>query len=347
MIFKIFIILFLCVLIPFTMGLFFINKNMKIREKVLVSFFSGLMLQLSITQFIAFPLIILKCSFTTVEIIWVILIVILCIYSIYYNFGKIIILKNEIKIKIKMDLKRILNVPLLIAIILICFQMFYPTNYMHVDDDDSTYVVNVTTTIQTNTMFVYDPYTGEKYSEFPERYGYYSHPIYYAIVSNLSSIHPAILMHTVLPSIYILMVYFLYYLMGIYLFKNNNIKIGWFILFFSILNIFGNYSVYTSSSFLLFRIWQGKALVANLIIPLIFVIYYILTLNKYNLKYWIMLLLTTISGCMLSGMGVSLPIILVTSLGIVSAIKERKIKILLFSLLCCTPSIIIGIIYVI
>ena len=35
----------------------------------------------------------------------------------------------------------------------------------------------------------------------------------------------------------------------------------------SIINIFGNYSIRTNFTFLLFRIWQGKAILANIMLP--------------------------------------------------------------------------------
>ena len=84
-----------------------------------------------------------------------------------------------------------------------------------------------------------------------------------------------------------------------------------FLLFLAWMNIFGYYSVYTMSTFLLIRIWQGKALVASLFIPLMFYLMCEL-LEKNEKKIWYAVTaLTGLAGALASGIGITaLPVVI-------------------------------------
>ena len=69
--------------------------------------------------------------------------------------------------------------------------------------------------------------------------------------------------------------YGIYYLIGYELFEKKHKSALLFVLIMSIINIYGNYSIRTTFSFLLFRIWQGKAVLCNIILPLLIYLFFI------------------------------------------------------------------------
>ena len=109
------------------------------------------------------------------------------------------------------------------------------------------------------------------------------------------------------------------------------------------INIWGNTSVFTSSSFFLFRIWQGKALICNLIVPLLLIFFHAFYEDIVNNKdAWLLLTCISASAALLSGMGISLMPILTAIYAFIIAIRTKRIKIVIVSISCCAPCIIAG-----
>ena len=237
---------------------------------------------------------------------------------------------------------------LLICFFCIILQLLFAVCFTHIDDDDSRFIASAVIAAETDAMYTCHPITGESMTEFTdESYKDVTSPltIFYALLSRLTSIHPTIIAHTLLPAILILIYYAILYHIGLFLFQSDLNKIGIFMAAVCFLNIWGFCSVYTPASFLLLRSWQGKSIVANIMIPFIFLCFMKLS-KKYNDFYWwIALLLCMLFSCLCSGIGIALPIILVGISGLLLAIRKKKFSILLLSGLCCIPNMYYGLFY--
>ena len=77
-----------------------------------------------------------------------------------------------------------------------------------------------------------------------------------------------------------------YYLIAIKLFKGKQKDVAYFMLFFSVFNLFANFSLRSVSTFMLFRIWQGKATLCSFIVPLVYYVFmlFIEESNKYKVS---------------------------------------------------------------
>lgn len=153
------------------------------------------------------------------------------------------------------------------AVVLIVVQMYAGIFYTHIDDDDAFYVATASTTLETDTVFQYNAYTGDEYESLPSRYVLSPFPIFEAGLSRLYGVPSTVLGHTGMFLIFLPVAYFVYDLLGSFFWKNKRKERGLFLLFLAWMNIFGYYSVYTMSTFLLIRIWQGKAVLAAVILP--------------------------------------------------------------------------------
>ena len=66
------------------------------------------------------------------------------------------------------------------AVLLIVVQMYAGIFYTHIDDDDAFYVATASTTLETDTVFQYNAYTGDEYESLPSRYVLSPFPIFEA-----------------------------------------------------------------------------------------------------------------------------------------------------------------------
>lgn len=234
--------------------------------------------------------------------------------------------------------------------VLIGFQLYMAFFYASFDGDDAFYVVQSVATYETNTMYRVLPYTGQS-TGVDLRHGLAGLPMWIAYVAKLSNIHPTILTHSILQFVFIPVIYYIYYEVGKVLFQKEKNKLPIFMIIVAVLQIFGNVSIYTNSTFFLTRTWQGKALLANLILPLIFLLLYWIfedremeTKNKY-VGTWILLFMVNIVAAHCSTVSVFLVPVLIAIQGLVISIIKKDLKILIKLALTCIPCVIYGILY--
>lgn len=366
----IFAFLFL-ILIPELLGLMITKYLDKEKNNLIIAFISGYLIELAICQLITVPLIFIEAKFTTVLYIYILINIILSIISIILNIKRF----KELLINLLESLKKIPKLLTLMVIILIGIQSYGLVGYMHIDDDDAFYVGSAVTAVQTNSIYKYSPTTGGESGEHLDlRYRLGPFPIYYAIMAEIINIHPTIFAHTILPIIFIPLAYLILGALGNYFFKNNKEQVMWFLIIISFLTMWGNYSVRNNFTFLLFRIWQGKSVLSNIIIPSVWLMYLLGKENGFKLINYITLFILILAGCLTTTMGIALPTITLMLIAIADEIskinfkevnnktnplrrKKEKINIneyidiktcflsLLKCFICCMPAIIYGLIY--
>ena len=233
------------------------------------------------------------------------------------------------------------------AVVLIVVQMYAGIFYTHIDDDDAFYVATASTTLETDTVFQYNAYTGDEYESLPSRYVLSPFPIFEAGLSRLYGVPSTVLGHTGMFLIFLPVAYFVYDLLGSFFWKNKRKERGLFLLFLAWMNIFGYYSVYTMSTFLLIRIWQGKACLASVFLPLLLYLGCCIILEKQREYTWLLLLMADISCCLLSSMGIILACIMLVVLMVMGLVRFRSLEKAACTALCCLPSLILGAIYIV
>lgn len=216
-----------------------------------------------------------------------------------------------------------------IVAILIFLQAYIPARYEHRDDDDARFVAEEVSAVVHDTMYIDDPIEGSyMYWEQGEVKKDLTSPwaMYVAMCSKLSDIPPAILSHTYLPFFLILICYAVYLLIGWMLTKGDWEKTFLFLIFLSVIHLWGYTSTHTLASMLLLRIWQGKAVCASLILPLFFYVMYQVMHEKYE-KGWLGFLFVLATGaCLLSGIGIVTAPVMLLLYGIVDFFCYRKWK---------------------
>lgn len=239
------------------------------------------------------------------------------------------------------------NIYFLVALLLILAQMAMCVLLAHMDADDAFYVAQATSGVQTDTIFEIIPYTGQEYYGIASRYILSPFPVFLAVVSSLSGgLHPAIMAHMIFPAVFLAVVYSVQYLLGRRWFTGDKRGQGMYLFFVACICSFSAYSVYNSGSFQMVRIWQGKALLASAFLPLLFYLCQTVLMEKKTKYPWILLGMADISCCLLSSMGIILGTMMLGIFLVLCLVFRRDGKTFLKGVLCCIPSVLLGIFYI-
>lgn len=337
---KIILFILWMAVIPFLIGLFITEFISKHKNSIVLSYVYGMVAEFAVFQILAIPAIFLKMRFT----------IFVCICAgIFAIFALISLILNIRRLK-SFFINNVMSVKrwpwwAAVVIVLILFQAYQLGVNEYRDLDDSFYVATSVTTWETDTMYQYNAYTGEAYSAYPARYILAPFPVFIAMIGKLLFTHPTIIAHSVLPFVFIPMAYGVYWLVGRLLFKDDMKKNWLFLALICILNLFGNQTVYTVSTFLLTRIWQGKAVLAAILLPLIIYV----SLKVYHSEMvradWVMLFGVMLASCMVSSMGVVLAPVELVVFVLTYAFLQKNYMNIWKALICCIPNVLVGVIF--
>ena len=118
-----------------------------------------------------------------------------------------------------------------------------------------------------------------------------------------------------------------------------------FLIFTVLLNSLGGFSVRSTSSFLLLRIWQGKAVLCNIMIPLYFYFFAAGEREAESREWYLGLWLLALSSCLSSFSGVLILPILVVIYLILQIVERRNWKRIIIIGGTIIPYLILGLFY--
>lgn len=236
---------------------------------------------------------------------------------------------------------------LLAALVIIAIQIVVVVLFAHFDADDSLYVATGTTAVETDSIFRYNAYTGQLYEKLPRRYVLSPFPIFLAVVSQLiGGLHPAITAHTILPPIFLICAYCVVYLIARKWFPDDANARGIFLFLTVFLCWFSAYSAYNAGNFQMIRLWQGKAVLAAFMLPLIFCLSSSIILEEQPAYSWLLLFMADIGACLLTSMGIILAPLMIGIFVFLGLLRFRSAKRTILGLACCIPSAVFGIMYI-
>ena len=140
--------------------------------------------------------------------------------------------------------------------------------------DDTFYVSESLTILSRNRLMSVLPSSGIEGSVFPATYILVSWEAFLAALSRLFLVSPAVLCHSLLPALLLPLHYMAFYVAGREITRE---KSGLFLLFVLLLNFTCGPSTYNQGAFLTLRIWQGKAVLVNILLPLLLYLFFRIT----------------------------------------------------------------------
>lgn len=330
----------------------FLNKLLRAQAGFIQKLMYGFIIILALFQVVATPFMLLKTDFNPLYFTF------LGILIVFFGAG-LFFCRCEIRTDFIIIVKYIrrINIETIIVFSLILLQVIAVTLLQHMDDDDGHYVTVTSTAIQQNAIYQFEqsmgfttlPFTGLIINSIE---------LLYAFFAKLFVIEPAVFVHTVMPVVLVPLSYTAFYCM---VRKTPSLKRRvLFLGFVSLLNVFGNFSAYSSSSFLFLRIWQGKAIMVNILIPFLYSVFFSYhpkipemkekVINHSNAdfnKIFILFALTLLAGICAASVALFLMPIAIISLLVPYIImtKEYKfLKYLFLSLIVIVPYVAISVI---
>lgn len=309
------------------------------RKTVTKNFFGGYVSIWALFQLVTVPLVLMKVSFAFEVILITISLMFLSVLGI--RFGKFPSLGY--KVNKKMDL---------VAFVLVCggiLAVLLCTIFMqHTDWDDSRFVVNAVDMVRTNRMFLTNPMTGEETITFiGELKKDVTAPwaVFIAYCSKMTGVFPTVMAHSVLPIVLLICAFCVYWQLAEVFFKDEFFHKCCFLYFVILLNLYGHFSVYRAETFLLTRLWQGKAVVAGVGIPAIFLILMWIYEKQKKIGNYCVLFMMNLSICLMSGMGTLIGAMMLGCTGLVYGIAKRNWKFMILLWSFCVPNIVYSLIH--
>ncbi len=282
-------------LVPMCVGLFFNFILPRARRTLGITFLLGFLVNMAVFEVVAIVCMtrVVYSAFTYCRRIYIAIILVLTVLGIARSIS--LLLKGERHFltlfpgeahadihdlmsprsdpaMFKQDYTRESMVYWVIFFVLMAFQMVMSVVMASFDGDDAYYVVESLLAQQADVMNTILPYTGTS-TALDIRHALAVITMWIGFLAKESGIHATILSHSIMPLFIIPLVYLVYVEIGRIIFRTRQQLIPVFAIVVGVLFMFGNVSIYTPATFLLMRTWQGKALVANVVFPMIFWIF--------------------------------------------------------------------------
>lgn len=261
--------------------------------------------------------------------------------------GSIIICRKELCTALLKLFSEIKENKIIVACIglIILIQVIVVSSTYNFTLDAAYYVANVSTSLETNMINVYDPFTGNWQNHYEIRYFFATYSINDAVMCQFFKQEALIYTRTVMSSVVIIAVNVLYILIADYLFKGNKKAIVIMLLSMLFVNLTFA-SIFTPSYFLMTRTYEGKTIVGNLAIPVIFYIYMKVINDEDVYLPWLSTFIVSVGAITISS---SANMVLPAELCLLYfpyMVMKKTVKPLPKLALCILPGILMLIIYV-
>lgn len=212
--------------------------------------------------------------------------------------------------------------------------------------DAAYYVANVSTSVDTNMINVYDPFTGAWQDHFELRYVFATYSILDAVICQLTGIPALIETKMVMSSIVMILVNIMYLWICRFLCKGNLKQFLTMFIGMTLVNM-TFITLYTSANFLYTRTYEGKSVVANITVIAIFVIYMLVVRNGMDRNKWIMLFVICLGTATVSSTANMLVPAELFVLFVPYVVRHKTYKMLPKLALCMVPELCMLLMYVI
>ena len=222
--------------------------------------------------------------------------------------------------------------------------------------DAAYYVANVATSVETNMMNVYDPFTGAWQDHYEMRYFFATYQIQDAVVCQLTHIPALIWTKSVMAVTVIILTNIVYYMIAGRLFTyvneeddgrkvNKEAAVFTMMVFMFIINL-TFITIYTSSLFLMTRTYEGKAIVGNLAVIMIFYLFLRMNDDTLRVRPWLMTFLVCFGAATISSSANMLLPVELTVLFLPMIVRKKKWSMVFKYAACVIPGLVFSLIYV-
>ncbi len=243
---------------------------------------------------------------------------------------------------------------------LVVFQLYMAYTQAYADGDDAYYISVSTAAGLGGSMYYVDAYTGAP-TTLDIRHALAPFPILLTYLAKTCHVEPAVMAHSMAPLIWIPETYLIYLALGKKLLKEKRAYLPVLLIVIMLLQIWGNYSIYPTSTFLLTRTRQGKAALGNIVLPMLLLLFLMAAQRcrrdadestdrtareEISMPMLLILVLaTSVAGLLCSTLSVFLVGLMIGIAGLLLALAFRRYTLLIGTVICCIPSVVFAGLY--
>lgn len=248
--------------------------------------------------------------------------------------------------KAKEELGKIKQNRLLVCVLLaiVVLQIVLVTKSYNFTLDAAYYVASVSTNVETNMINVYDPFTGAWLDHYEMRYFFATYSVMDAVWCQFTGIPALIQTKTIMAAIVIMLTNIIYYLISGVLFQNKKSRALMVFLVFVLNMMF--VTMYTSSQFLLTRTYEGKAIIGNLSVFAVLLLFMKLMTEKNVNCGWISLFIVCFGSMTISSSANMLLPVELTVLFLPMMFMKKDFRIFPKYAACVLPGLLMAVMFV-
>lgn len=263
---SVLIIVLSCIVYMAFGSLVCINRRKDCDFSPIITMVVGFFLYYAMFSIVCLPIMLTYRKLSTLTRVWMIVVAVVCLIS-AVMYLPVWIKKVSAFVTVNNNRKLYCTV----IFLLIVFQVILVASTYNFTLDAAYYVANVATSVDTNMINVYDPFTGAWQDHFELRYVFATYSVHDAVVCQLTHIPALIMTKTVMSGIVMVLVNLLYIFICSFLCKDDRQNIIMYIAMIFVNMTF--ITLYTSSNFLMSRTYEGKSIVGNITVVAVFVMY--------------------------------------------------------------------------
>ena len=289
----------------------------------------GFFVMIALFEIIFFWGAVISVPFSTLSIIYSILLLLLvlgiCIYLRKKAYFSII---ND-SLQVKWTKREWIYLGVFLGILFV--QLFYAIFYSRTNMADDGYAAYSSSALSDNFIHMTNIYNGLYIVRDAAWFNRVIQSINYfpAYLSYITSIRPIIIDHTVIYALVVILAYSTYSILSIQMFDKREDRLL-FLILVELLFIWGFHSHYSITFRLLGPNSEGKAILATVLAPYMLSIMYRVIEFGYQKKLGLQIFVLSVSACCLSLGGVYTIASILISMTIISAIKNKSFKVMLF-----------------
>lgn len=212
--------------------------------------------------------------------------------------------------------------------------------------DQSYYIGDTVSSLYTNTISQYNPYTGYQLDNLNREYLLETYQNHSSVMCQILHLHPLIEVRTVMASAVIILYQLIFYETGMRLFRRDRLKSAVMVCFLFLLNLF-SYNLFTAGEFLMIRPFEGKTILAVLIIPSLFWLFLHTAAEPENRAFWCYSFVVILGSFGLNMSSIFMIPFEISAFYIPLALKKKKISIFLRYLILLIPCAVFAGLYLI
>lgn len=319
----------------------FMKLETTLTEKVLFGFFC----YFSLFQLVALPLIMLKQTLTLLTVLWSIILGIVAVIMIFLLYKERIQIKEVLSKQKKVGYFTGKNLLYFVLVgIFLGFLCYFVAIQNFWGWDTAFYIGTVSTSLDTDTMYLYNGENGVLRKKISFRYALSAFYMNSAVFCKITGISAVMFQKYVMGILCAILHTISLGFIGKKLYGKNPEKVVLFIILAGMLNFFF-VSGFSTSNFLLFRSYEAKAYCANVVITAVFGAILGVHQNLEKKENWKVLFLI-----MMASVPVSMSSILIVPMIVFVALAAEYImtknrKIIKYGILCMIPNGIYLVIY--